>query len=783
MTMKVFQILALLVVLAAKYGQAKVEPLECLPPDLQHNLDICHSAGDLRNQSGQIVFWTSINLYVSKFADCVSNMTMSEKKLFESTLYEIMRPVLEPSSRRKRQASDYRIRKEVRAMTDTERNRYFAAVNAMKNDRRLRPNVYDFLAGLHRGQNIGRAHGGPAFPSWHRLYLYIYESILRLWYDSDVTIPVWASVLDNAMPDPTQSVIFSPEFYGNGVGVVQTGPFMYWRFLPGQPIRRNIGGSTRRLMSYTAVERILTRRRNSEILTPLARPEFNLENEHGYPHEFVGGTMNVLNTAAFDPLFFSHHAYIDYLWERFRWQQVEQTPQINPETDYPFDVNDSRFRPSHHPNAYAGFASVDSVTVLNIQLGDLIHRVGYSNVFFNLVQYRATPECPNCDNSPFLYCEPNIGRCVSRSSGVRLLGDNTTQMASQALSETPEAIAFSAQAAQQTAADSEVITNSRVTSNPYHLTNNGDSCERKPFIHDVDTKQMGRSDDWAYIPVNVVSKRPPSFTGYREYSLYKTQTRWTHQATEYKYEFMQAGWQYEYEGCSKRQDVVGKISVVSWGLNYDGYAEEYVIVDNRYGLSQANGYLPVKKPSAYNPSEFITVAYDSCGRVCKPYCNNQNHGHINEHFGGGFRVSIDSPKQYSNSYEEAMLGMWDSNSPSFSPVIDYGDIPITFYCEYTNKWIWDKPPPQTPPPAFHYQTPTNDGPGVEVPKPLAPYGGSAEQCCVVASDCTLDGPCKECADFDYEYCRGRQKIAVCIDGKFSVTATTAAHLKHFYGKN
>ncbi|XP_045171478.2 uncharacterized protein LOC123533731 [Mercenaria mercenaria] len=825
MTMKVFQILVLLVLLAVKDGQAKVEPLEYLPTELQGYLDDCRSVGDLRNQTGQIVFWRSIQMYISKFAESASNITMSEKKLFESTLYEILWPLLEPKARRKRQAPEIRVRQEIRSLTFTARQRYFAAVNQMKRDRRLRPNVYDFLAGLHRGQNIGRAHGGPAFPSWHRLYLYIYESILRRWYDSTVTVPYWASVLDNDMPEPTRSVIFSTEFFGNGFGIVQTGPFRDWRFLPGQPVRRNIGGT--RLMSDTVVQRILTRRRNSEILPPTALPAFDLEAEHGFPHVYVGGTMNNLNTAAFDPLFFSHHAYVDYIWELFRLQQRDQIPQINPETDYPFDVNDPRFRRSHHPNANAGFVSVDSVTVLGIPLAALTQRVGYSNEFFNLVQYIDTPECPNCDNSPFLYCEPSIDRCVSRDISVLagLSRDNTTQTTTQIPSATPEATEVTTQATQQTttesaatesavtesaatesavtesastesaATESAATTKPSVTSNPYQPTNNGGNCERQPFIHDVDTKQMGRSGDWVYIPVNIVSKRPPSLKGYREYSLYKTQTKLTNQTSiGYKYEFMQADWQYVYEGCNKKQDVVGKINVISWGLNYDGYAEEYVINDNRYGVSQGNGYLPVKKPSAYNPSEFITVAYDSCGRVCKPYSNDKNNGNINGHFGGGFRVSIDSPKQYSNSYEEAMLGMWEITSPSFSPVIDYGDIPITFYCGYNDEWIWDKPPPQTQPPqtqppqtqppptlpAFHYQTPTYDGPGVKVPKQPASYGGSTGQSCVVATDCTIDVPCRNCADFDYEYCRGEKKIAICIYGQFSVTATTNAHLKHFY---
>jgi hypothetical protein len=43
--------------------------------------------------------------------------------------------------------------------------------------------------------------------------------------------------------------------------------------------------------------------------------------------------MNGLITSAYDPVFFLHHCYIDYVWEQFRFQQFSRG--INPQNDFP----------------------------------------------------------------------------------------------------------------------------------------------------------------------------------------------------------------------------------------------------------------------------------------------------------------------------------------------------------------------------------------------------------------------------------------------------------------
>ena len=147
-----------------------------------------------------------------------------------------------------------------------------------------------------------------------------------------LSLPYWDSTLDNDMENPVNSIIWTPEFLGNGDGRVTTGPFSNWMTPPG-PLTRNIGSGSR-LFDKNVVRRILTRCRTRQISDPTADANFNLEIFHGGPHNWVGGLMAGLNTAAHDPIFFLHHAYVDYIWEMFRLRQVRFC-RVNPSMDYP----------------------------------------------------------------------------------------------------------------------------------------------------------------------------------------------------------------------------------------------------------------------------------------------------------------------------------------------------------------------------------------------------------------------------------------------------------------
>jgi hypothetical protein len=397
----------------------------------------------------------------------------------------------------------------------------------------------------------------------------------------------------------------------------------------------------------------------------LADPENNLEFAHGKPHTQTGGFMGGLDTAAFDPVFYSHHAYVDKIYNDFQIRQIQRG--INPQLDYPFDSNDQRFRPEHNPDFNAGFAGLGGARTWT-------QRLGFSNVFRRLVRYAPRPNCDNrCGNSQYLYCNQARRLCVSftRAQFDARTRDNPAGRRKRA----------------------PVISTSPAAS---YIPE--DICPKRPFIYDVDNRIMGlttplpnvNSNDWAYVAFNVISKRSQDYREFNKYSLHN-QGSISHLGN--KGEFLTPGTQYKYKNCDKYQDVVGKITVVAHGLNYDGRSKEVVFVDNRLGVSEAKGFIPVKRPTAANPSEVIISAFDSCGRVCKPFCKTgATSGAMGNYFHGGIRVSSIAPKQYAYSYADAQLDIWDVPTQSSCPKVNYDHIPISFFCEYTDSWIWGGSP-------------------------------------------------------------------------------------------
>uniref|UniRef100_A0A915NEB4 Tyrosinase copper-binding domain-containing protein n=1 Tax=Meloidogyne floridensis TaxID=298350 RepID=A0A915NEB4_9BILA len=140
------------------------------------------------------------------------------------------------------------LRKEIRMLTDEERNAFFNAIRDMK-----RRGDYDYIALIHRLAFVnGGAHNGPAFFLWHREYLKRFEILLRK-YNPTLGLPYWDSTLDGRLPNPADSILFTKEFIGttDKRGYVVTGPFTPWRTIEGDPyITRNVGKIGRPFTEY-----------------------------------------------------------------------------------------------------------------------------------------------------------------------------------------------------------------------------------------------------------------------------------------------------------------------------------------------------------------------------------------------------------------------------------------------------------------------------------------------------------------------------------------------------
>lgn len=303
-----------------------------------------------------------------------------------------------------------RQRREIRMLSAEERQKYYDAVNALKRDTSIPPSKYDVLALIHTNKTLCSAHRGANFLGWHRVYLLLYETALRQ-KDRSVVLPYWNSVVDNNdVTGAKNTPIFTDLFLGNGHGNVVSGPFGNWTTdVIGCPLTRNISGDVdATLMSPEIVNMIINDKsilNTTEVIYRGACSKYTIEHQHDMVHDWIGGDMALLNMSTDDPIFFMHHAFVDYIWEKFKEKQRRNG--IDPEkTYYGVGVNNTDYDvlPFHQPHR-----TMDCFYWLkNID--------GYWNNFTDLYGYEDLPKCPDCGGSKWLTCNNELGRCISLSS-------------------------------------------------------------------------------------------------------------------------------------------------------------------------------------------------------------------------------------------------------------------------------------------------------------------------------------------------------------------------------
>ncbi len=159
------------------------------------------------------------------------------------------------------------------------------------------------------------------FLPWHRAYLYLFELALQdqnqqarlCWWDWPASrqsgIPA-AYAEDDGNPNPLAS---GPRPQG----------------MPGEPpdwgpITERTPADPAELPDQTAVDKVLA-------ISDYYEFERTLEEQlHDVVHGWVGGDMGVIATAAYDPIFWAHHAMVDRLWSL--WQSKHASPGPPPDT-------------------------------------------------------------------------------------------------------------------------------------------------------------------------------------------------------------------------------------------------------------------------------------------------------------------------------------------------------------------------------------------------------------------------------------------------------------------
>ncbi|XP_052066080.1 tyrosinase-like protein 2 [Mytilus californianus] len=302
-----------------------------------------------------------------------------------------------------------RKRREIRTLTATERSTFFSALNNLKNDTTVKPNKFDTLALIHSNRTLCSAHRGSNFLGWHRVYLLLFETAIRQ-QDDSVTLPYWDSVLDNQnITDPRHTVIFTDQFLGNGDGIVDSGPFKHWLDINNCPLQRKVSRIDHTELPspdiINMIENDIKVHHVADVIDHLGKAEqaLTIEGQHNLPHEWVGGTMDVLNSSARDPTFILHHAFIDYVWEKFR--QKQERLGENPEF-YPPLGKTSKTDKYNLTSFHTADRTMDCFPWME-------NKDGYRSNFVGILyEYEESPQCPNCGKSKYLTCNKKLNRCI-----------------------------------------------------------------------------------------------------------------------------------------------------------------------------------------------------------------------------------------------------------------------------------------------------------------------------------------------------------------------------------
>ena len=220
------------------------------------------------------------------------------------------------------------IRKSVRNLSDQELTRLRKAYKSMMQIRDTRG--YNYLAGqhgipgnycVHQERFFVTEPNARLFLPWHRAYLYTFELYVQdAGGNNEITVPWWDWTSDLSRMEGI------PKAFSDRTGDGSSNPlYSYHMKVPeSQSPRRPLDEDTKRdpadpsrLPTPQEIERLYSRHDYGDFSD-------QLEQFHNRIHTWVGETMSEVDTAAFDPIFWSHHCMIDRIW--WLWQLRNANP-------------------------------------------------------------------------------------------------------------------------------------------------------------------------------------------------------------------------------------------------------------------------------------------------------------------------------------------------------------------------------------------------------------------------------------------------------------------------
>ena len=195
---------------------------------------------------------------------------------------------------------------------------------------------FQYWAGLH-GLPLPMhcQHHTPLFLPWHRAYLYYFELSLKD-LDPTVSLPWW---------DWTSAASHSrgvPWSYTSGATAPRSNPLTGSRINDLAQAQGGPDSPTRTFRTPDSPRRLPDARTINWLLGLGDFLDFQqqLEQIHDDIHIWVGGTMAEIPFAAYDPLFFAHHATVDRVWRlwQLRHPTAGMPPDLLDEALPPFNI-------------------------------------------------------------------------------------------------------------------------------------------------------------------------------------------------------------------------------------------------------------------------------------------------------------------------------------------------------------------------------------------------------------------------------------------------------------
>lgn len=413
------------------------------------------------------------------------------------------------------------------------------------------------------------------------------------------------------------------------------------------------------------------------------------ESIHNGAHVFVGGMMSELQRASFDPTFFMYHCFIDYLW--WRYQCPPGNNCISERFVYPGTPSDG----PHAPNEFMDNLSFN---------GRVRNREGYEQRWLNIFTYASSPvECTNACTSlsraGALDCTTTSCRSASaggntggnggggNGGGGNGGGGNGGTDYYDYYYDSQPITGRKKRSTDQNQQPSPFTMPSTVNKN-YFLAYPVQNLYRMNCVSDT--------SKWAFIPIKVINVRAHSDL-YNSYPvkngkvIVSTSNDIYDQLPEIQKidRLTSPGNQTHFNPCKTDDSGAFRISVTSYGLNYYGTHEDYVIIDNRAPLYSALTYIGVRRPTRNKTTKVYLTSFDNCGRTCTAEClvpGSKPPRYVT--CSGAIEIDRKGPKGYGATYDDAVLMYYNFKKPGGCPVSNEASVPVVFYCRKANNWMY-----------------------------------------------------------------------------------------------